>query len=75
MPVPKTPDEDRRLHEYQAAYDKALARVTPVPRCTLGALSVFDDATTYQQLDLMVDPPIAMREAYAVVELVKRRCR
>ncbi len=75
MPLPKTPDEDRRLREYQAAYDKVLARISPVPRCTLGTLSVFDDATTYQQLDLMVDPPIAMREAYAVVELVKRRCR
>lgn len=75
IPVPKTPDEERRLHEYQAAYGKTLARVAPVPRCTLGSLSVFDDATTYQQLDLMVDPPIAMREAYAVVELVKRRCR
>lgn len=75
MPLPKNPDEERRLHEYQAAYDKTLARITPVPRCTLGTLSVFDDATTYRQLDLMVDPPIAMREAYAVVELVKRRCR
>ncbi len=75
IPLPKTTDEQRRLRDYQAAYDNILARIAPVPRCTLGTLSVFDDATTYRQLDLMVDPPIAMREAYAVVELVKRRCR
>jgi hypothetical protein len=74
MPLPKTPDEQQRLRDYQAAYDAVLARITPVPECTLGKVSVFADRATYQQLDLMVVPEIAMREAYAVVELMKRRC-
>lgn len=75
MPVPKTPDEVQRLHDYRAAYDAVLARITPVPECTLGKVSVFTDRSTYAQLDLMVVPEIAMREAYAVVELMKRRCQ
>ncbi len=75
MPLPANPDEERRLRDYEAAHAATLARITPVPRCTLGRLSVFDTEQTYRQLDLIVDPPIAMREAYAVVELVKRRCK
>ncbi len=75
MPLPKTSEEQQRLHDYQAAYEAVLARVTAVPQCTLGKVSVFSDRSTYQQLDLMVVPEIAMREAYAVVELVKRRCK
>lgn len=79
LPIPSTPDEERRLRDYQQASDAVLARVVALPRCTLDdrgrTLSVFDDATTYAQLDLMVSPEIAMREAYAVVELIKRRCR
>lgn len=75
MPIPKTPDEEQRLRDYQAAYDAVLARVVAVPQCTLGKVSVFSDRSTYQQLDLMVVPEIAMREAYAVVELMKRRCK
>jgi len=78
-PLPSTPDEERRLREYQAAYDKTLAAVVRLPRCTIdlgnGRASLFDDETTYDQLSLMVDPPIAMRETFAIVELVKRRCR
>lgn len=75
MPIPKTPDEEQRLQDYQAAYDAVLARIVAVPQCTLGKVSVFSDRSTYQQLDLMVVPEIAMREAYAVVELMKRRCK
>jgi hypothetical protein len=75
LPLPKNADEEQRLKDYQAANDAVLARITPVPRCTLGTLSVFDNADTYAQLDLMVSPEIAMREAYAVVELMKRRCK
>ncbi len=75
MPLPTTPDEQQRLQDYQTAYDAVLARITAVPQCTLGKVSVFADRSTYHQLDLMVVPEIAMREAYAVVELMKRRCR
>jgi hypothetical protein len=75
LPLPATPDEEQRLAAYEAERARTLAQVQPLPRCTLGASSLFDSARTYAQLDLMVDPPGAMREAYAIVELVKRRCR
>jgi hypothetical protein len=75
MPLPSNPDEEKRLADYQVEYDKALAKITPLPRCTLGDYSVFDDDRTYAQLKFMVEPASAMREAFAIVELVKRRCR
>lgn len=74
-PLPETPEEEKRLADFQIEYQRVVAKLIKLPRCTLGDLSVFDDEETYRQLDLMVDPPIAMREAFAVVELVKRRCR
>jgi hypothetical protein len=74
MPLPSTPDEEKRLADYQAEYDKTIAKVTRVPRCTLGELSLFDDEHTYEQLKYQVEPASAMREAFAIVELVKRRC-
>ena len=73
-PLPETPDEAQRLASYETEHARALARLVSLPRCTLGTSSLFDSAATYGQLDLMVDPPRAMREAYAIVELVKRRC-
>lgn len=75
MPLPSNPDEEKRLAEYQVEYDKTLAQVTRLPSCTLGDLSVFDDERTYSQLKFSVEPASAMREAFAIVELVKRRCR
>jgi hypothetical protein len=74
-PLPATPDEQSRLAAYQADEAVALARLIRLPRCTLGTSSLFDGPETYAQLDLMVDPPGVMREAYAIVELVNRRCR
>jgi hypothetical protein len=74
-PLPETPDEEKRLAEFQVEYQRVVSKLVKLPRCALGGVSVFDDETTYGQLDLMVDPPIAMREMFAVVELVKRRCR
>ncbi len=75
LPLPATPDERKRLAEYDAEYARTLRSLVQLPRCTLGALSLFDDETTYSQLSLVVDPPQVMREAFAIVELVKRRCR
>jgi len=74
-PRPSSEDERRRLADYRRSFDRAVVQLVQLPRCTLGGLSVFDDEQTYRQLDTMVDPPAAMREAYAIVELVKRRCR
>ncbi|MBA2543568.1 MAG: hypothetical protein H0V17_28260 [Deltaproteobacteria bacterium] len=74
-PLPRNVDEQQRITAHDAAYQITLARLIQLPRCTLGGTALFDSSATYQQLDLMVDPPIAMREAYAIVELVKRRCR
>lgn len=56
-------------------YVRWVGQLVQLPSCTLGGTSVFDRADTYAQLDLVVDPPWTMREAYAIVELVKRRCR
>jgi hypothetical protein len=74
-PLPRNPDEQQRLVDHDTAYQATLARLVQLPRCTLGGSALFDSTDTYAQLDLMVDPPIVMREAYAIVELVKRRCR
>lgn len=74
-PLPATADDQRRLTAYEADHARISRRLVRLPRCTLGDSSVFDSAETYGQLDLIVDPPSAMREAYAIVELVKRRCR
>lgn len=73
-PLPTTDDERARLAAFEAESAKLTRSIIDFP-CTLGAFSVFDDRDTYAQLDLMVEPQLAMREAYAVVELVKRRCR
>ncbi len=73
LPLPATDDERKRLAAYQAAESNTRRTLQPLPRCTLGGLALFDEGT-YDQLDLMVDPPGAMREAFAIVELVKRRC-
>lgn len=74
-PLPRTPEEQKRLADHETAYQATVARLVKLPRCTLGGSALFDSAETYDQLDLMVDPPSVMREAYAIVELVKRRCR
>jgi hypothetical protein len=73
-PLPATPDEQQRLAEYEREYQRTRAQLVKLPRCTLDNLSIFDGEDTYAQLGLVVDPPSVMREAFAVVELVKRRC-
>jgi hypothetical protein len=73
-PLPATDDERQRLADYEAERSKVLALRIELPRCTIGGMSLFDTDNT-STLQLMVDPPIAMREAYAIVELLKRRCR
>ncbi len=72
--LPRSPDEEHRLADYQREEALQIGKLVQLPRCTLGTSSLFDSAETYGQLDLMVDPPGTMREAYAIVELVKRRC-
>jgi hypothetical protein len=74
-PQPTTVDERARLHAYEAARSRLTARLVPLPRCTLGEVSVFDGSDTYAQLALRVDPPEAMTEAHRVVELMKQHCR
>jgi hypothetical protein len=74
-PLPTGPDEEQRLTAYEADRTRETAKLVRLPYCTLGDVSLFDSPDTYAQLDLIVDPPGAMREAYAIVELVKRRCR
>jgi hypothetical protein len=74
-PLPRTDAERTRLADYEAAIAKLRGSLVKPPRCQLGAFSIFDDEQTYSQLVLMVEPTTAMREMYAVVELVKRRCR
>lgn len=68
----KHPTDDA---DYRAHYANLMTKLVQQPRCTLGNLSVFDHEHTYEQLGLSVEPASAMREAFAIVELVKRRCR
>jgi hypothetical protein len=74
-PAPATPAEHQRLAEFEREYQRARLQLVQLPRCALDDVSVFDDGTTYAQLGLVVDPPAVMREAFAIVELFKRRCR
>jgi hypothetical protein len=73
-PVAKTADEQKRIDAYRAAAGKLEAALVQLPRCTLGASSLFDGPDTYAQLSLVVDPAQAMKEAYAIVEVVKKQC-
>lgn len=72
--LPETPDERQRVTVFESEYAQALGHLVTLPHCTLGGTSLFDSPATYSQLDMMVDPPGVMREAYAIVALVKRRC-
>ena len=73
-PVPRDADERARLAEFSREQTTVAARFVSLPLCTLGAHSVFDGKDTYAQLGLAVDPADAMREAYRVVDLVKKQC-
>jgi hypothetical protein len=72
-PLPTNDAERARLAEYDATVAKLWASRDVPPTCTLGTFSVF--AERDDQMSLIVDPTTAMREMYAIVELVKRRCR
>jgi hypothetical protein len=71
-PQPKDADERGRL----AAYEKAEARTRHVrlPRCAIGAASLFDSDDTYSALALDIDPPEAKAEAKQVIAIVDREC-
>jgi hypothetical protein len=73
-PLPMNDDERQRLAGYTKASDAANARAVALPRCTLGAWSVFDSAETYGQLRLELDPPEAIREAHQVIALLDQAC-
>ncbi|MEO8705405.1 MAG: hypothetical protein ABI867_35515 [Kofleriaceae bacterium] len=73
--IATTPAEQQRLDDYEREHRRIAMQLVRLPRCALDNLSLFDDPSTYKQLQLVVDPPIVMREAFAVVELFKRRCR
>ena len=72
---PRTDAERARLAEYESLVAKHYTTMLPLPSCEIGAYSLFDIGDTKEQLRMMVEPTTAMRELYAVVELVKRRCR
>ncbi len=74
QPLPRNADERARVAAYTKEAAPLLARMVKLPLCTLGAYSVLDGEDTYAQLGLSVDPPEAMREAYRVVDVVKRQC-
>jgi hypothetical protein len=74
-PAPASADEQRRLDAYEAARSRLTARLTRLPRCTLGESSVFDGEPTYAQLALQVDPPEVMTQAHRIVELVDQFCK
>ena len=67
-------DEQARLDAYAKTEASVHARMIKLPWCTLGASSLFEGDDTYSQLSLPIDPPSALAEARAVVELVKREC-
>ena len=73
--LPRTDAERARVAEYESLVAKHYATMIALPSCELGGYSLFDIGETKQQLRMMVEPTTAMRELYAVVELVKRRCR
>jgi hypothetical protein len=73
VPLPKTADERMRLSAYDIEAEELRSKLVVKPRCELGGLSLFEHEPV--QLDLIVEPTIAMRELYAVVELLKRVCR
>jgi len=74
-PLPANADEQARLAAYEAGRARLAARLVKLPRCTLGASSVFDGEDTYAQLGLEVDPPEVMVQAHRIIELVKQYCR
>jgi hypothetical protein len=73
-PLPMNDDERSRLAAYTKAEDATRARLVRLPRCTMGAWSVFDSEETYRQLDLELDPPDAKREAQHVISLLDQVC-
>jgi hypothetical protein len=73
-PLPTTDEQRQRVDAYRAEAAAVEARLVKLPRCTFGTWSLFDGPDTYAQLSLTVDPEKAMTEAFAVVELVKKRC-
>jgi hypothetical protein len=72
-PLPKTSDERMRLSAYEIEVSQLRGTLVATPTCELGSVSLFE--RNPPPLDLMVQPTTAMRELYAVVELVKRYCR
>lgn len=73
-PAHPTADERARLDAYAHAETTAASHRVREPLCTLGDDAIFDGDETYAALAHPIDPPEAMREARAVVELVKRTC-
>jgi hypothetical protein len=73
-PLPSTDDERTRLDAYTKAEAQSRARTTRLPLCTIGESSLLVGDDTYRQLSMKIDPPEAMREAFQIVELVKRQC-
>jgi hypothetical protein len=73
-PAKATPEEHARLDAYQKAATQVERKAIKEPMCALDTQSIFDGDETYAGLKQPVDPPEALKEARAVVELVKQHC-
>jgi hypothetical protein len=73
-PLPANEDERQRLEAFQREEVPISMRTVLLPRCTLGKHSLFDADDTYRQLNLQVDPPIAMTETFQVLTLIDKVC-
>ena len=74
QPQPATADERTRLDAFAKAEVQVQRKAIRLPMCALGDQSVFDGDETYQGLKQPIDPPEALKEANAVVELVRKHC-
>ncbi|HEX4422852.1 MAG TPA: hypothetical protein VH165_33280 [Kofleriaceae bacterium] len=73
-PLPANPDERARLDAYDSEHAKVAKRLVPLPRCSLGDISVFDGEDTYTQLSLEIDPPDVIPQAHKIIALMKHHC-
>jgi hypothetical protein len=72
--LPANADERTRLAAFTRAESAATARRVHEPMCSVGDISIFDGDETYAPLRLEIDPPEAAKEAFAIVDLVKKHC-
>ncbi len=72
--TPANADERARVDAFQKAERAAQRMAVHEPMCALGDQSLFDGEETYAGMKHDIDPPEALKQAHAVVELVKKSC-